>query len=344
MTYLENAWYVAAWHEEVTDAILARRICDQEIIVYRGKDASPVVLEDRCAHRFAPLHRGSLSNGEVECGYHGLRYNARGACTHNPHGDRTIPSFLKVRSYPAIERHGFVWAWMGRPDRADPDMIPDFRHIDKTASFRTVSGYTLVNASYQLITDNLMDLSHVGFLHAGSLGTAEAIAASEVSIVAEGQRVTARTWIPNQPAAPHFAARMGGYADPVDTWLDICWEAPAAMSLSSGATPTGRPRDEGIVAIGCHILTPESAFKTHYFWTHSRKYQLDDDAVSGAIRAALRRAFNEEDKPMIEAQQRVIGTADLMSLQPGLISTDAAPIRVRRLLRRLIDEQDAGAT
>ena len=124
MTYLRNAWYAAAWEDEVGRALFTRRILDEPILMYRKENGEAVALRDVCPHRFAPLNKGKLVGDRVQCGYHGLEFDGTGACVHNPHGNGRIPGTAKVAAYPAVERDGMIWIWMGEAELADPASSP----------------------------------------------------------------------------------------------------------------------------------------------------------------------------------------------------------------------------
>jgi phenylpropionate dioxygenase-like ring-hydroxylating dioxygenase large terminal subunit len=98
--YLRNAWYVAAWSDEVGDGqLVPRTIMDEPIVLYRKADGAMAAIEDRCAHRFAPLSMGKIVGGDrIQCPYHGLEYDGSGACVRNPHGTRNIPPRARVKS------------------------------------------------------------------------------------------------------------------------------------------------------------------------------------------------------------------------------------------------------
>src|SRR5437764_2190067 len=130
-TYLRNAWYVAAWSDDLADGqLIGRTILNEPVVLYRTADGSVAALQDRCPHRFAPLHMGKVVRGDrVQCPYHGLEFGPSGACVLNPHGMRNIPSRARVRSYAVTEKHKAIWIWMGdRP--ADPAKVPDFSVLD----------------------------------------------------------------------------------------------------------------------------------------------------------------------------------------------------------------------
>jgi phenylpropionate dioxygenase-like ring-hydroxylating dioxygenase large terminal subunit len=163
--YLKPAWYVAAWSNEVgREHLLERTIIERSLVLYRREDGTPVAIGNACAHRCAPLSMGRLVGDAVQCPYHGLQFGPSGQCVHNPHGDGRIPAKMMVPSYPAVERHKAIWVWMGNPAEADPATIPDFScHEDTELAF--VGGMLEVHANYQLIVDNLMDLSHAATVH-----------------------------------------------------------------------------------------------------------------------------------------------------------------------------------
>ena len=96
---------------------------------FRQEDGTAVALEDKCAHRHAPLSEGKLVGDLIQCPYHGLEYNANGDCVRVP-GQSSVPPGCRVRSYPVVERNHWIWLWMGDPALANPDDIEDFHWMD----------------------------------------------------------------------------------------------------------------------------------------------------------------------------------------------------------------------
>ena len=335
MSYLRNAWYAAAWGNEVSRNLMSRTLLGDSVLMYRTETGEAVAIGNRCPHRFAPLDRGRLVGDDVQCGYHGLHFDRGGACIFNPHGDGKLPSNARVPSYPLVEKYNLIWLWMGESAMADPALIPDFSCLTDTSRFTTVSGLITMKANYELITDNLMDLSHVEFLHEGILGS-DAIKRGEHEVQEDGDTIHSNRWCPDGLAPPAWDAMFGHYGKPVDHWLNMRWDAPANMLLDVGITPTGKHRDEGIWVYGTDILTPETETSTHYFWAISREYARDDEAASDAWRAAIAGAFDGQDRPMLEAQQAMIGDAEFESLKPALIRADLGTVKARRKLRELI--------
>ena len=163
----KNAWYMAGWSEDLAPGLFARRLFGERIVVWRKADSSLAALEDRCPHRFAPLSMGTRDADRLVCGYHGLAFDGQGACVHNPFSER-IPAATKVRNWRAEERDGIVWIWGGNPAEADPATIPDFACVADAPGRKVLRGVTLIAAPYEFCADNLMDLSHIEFVHKGT--------------------------------------------------------------------------------------------------------------------------------------------------------------------------------
>ncbi len=162
--FLQNCWYVACSADEMSGKPFRRIILDVPIVLYRLEDGTPVALHDRCPHRLVPLSLGKLVGDHIQCIYHGLQFDRNGTCVHNPHSGAAAAR-IRVPSFPLAEKYGYLWIWMGEPDRADRETLPQLDFLEDHANFKTVRGYLKVNANYQLISDNLLDLSHVEFLH-----------------------------------------------------------------------------------------------------------------------------------------------------------------------------------
>jgi vanillate O-demethylase monooxygenase subunit len=345
MTYLRNTWYAAGWSRELAAGqLLARTFLDEPVVLFRDASGAPKALADRCPHRFAPLSMGRLrdSGAALECGYHGLRFNGEGACIFNPHGDGRIPKAATVRSYPVAERYSALWIWMGDPAQADPNRIPEFGFLDETA-WAVGTGHMAVDGHYELENDNILDLSHIEFMH--PLFASEAVRRGLLECTQEGETVWSRRFISDDRTLPDFLYEAFHIekGKPVDRWLDVRWNAPALMALWTGGVASGRPREEGVVTPTAHFFTPESSSRTHYFFAISFPRVMGPVAEEMAREGAnvLRGPFEHEDKPMIEAVARRMGGAELWSLKPVLLSGDAAAVRARRQLQALIAKEAA---
>ncbi|MGE0485322.1 MAG: Rieske 2Fe-2S domain-containing protein [Gammaproteobacteria bacterium] len=340
--FLDNAWYAASWSDEVGQAPFERTIIGRSILFYRDGNGEALAFDNACPHRSAPLSMGRLVGDVIECPYHGLRFDRDGRCVHNPHGNGKIPARARTRRYPLVERHDMLWIWMGDEAHADPATIPDFScHTDDR--FPTVKGVIEMRGYYELITDNLMDLTHVEFVHEGILGS-EAIKRGEHHVHQAGTTIWSNRWCPDGLAPPAWDALFGNYGKHVDHWLYMRWDAPAHMLLDVGITPTGRPREEGIWIYGTDILTPRDADSTYYFWGVSASNGHEGPHVLEMWEQAIDGAFAHQDKPMIEAQQALIrqrGGQDIDDVEAVMLTTDAGPVRCRRALRELLAAEGA---
>jgi phenylpropionate dioxygenase-like ring-hydroxylating dioxygenase large terminal subunit len=340
MAFLMNSWYVAAWADELGEQqMLPRQLLNQPVVMYRRRDGAAVALADRCAHRFAPLHMGKLVDDTIECAYHGLRFDCSGKCSFNPHGNGKIPPRAQVRSYPLVERYNLLWIWMGEPEQADPAAIPEFAFLSD-ASFQNVKGYTLAEGHYELMTDNIMDLGHIEFLHPGLLGS-DAVRKAFTEIVQNGNTVLSNRLTSDEVLPPVLQTWYEAGEQTVQRWLNVRWDPAANMKLTVGVLPNGQPRESAHESQGCHLMTPATETTTHYFWAQGRNWGTPDPAMDALRLNSLRTAFDTQDKPMIEAVQKNMGTTDLDSLQPVMLSTDGGPVRARRVLRQLIAEEAA---
>lgn len=340
MSYLRNAWYVAAWADSIGDTLLPRTIIGEPVVVFRDAMGVAKAIGDTCPHRFAPLHRGSrCSDGTVACPYHGLRFNGAGQCVHNPHGDGKIPQAAKVQSYEVVEKYNLVWVWMGDSAKADASVIPNFSFVSD-GSLATVKGEVLGNGHYELYSDNILDLGHAEFLHAGGLGS-PAFTKNQREIYQDGAQVWSNIASLNDylPPLPGLMKELEG--ERKDWWVDVRWDPPASMELTMYVSEIGGTRASARwIDRALHIMTPEAPNKTRYFWAFSRNYRVEDEALSEQIRQGLAIAFDVEDKPMIEAQELAMKGRGFWELGPVLLNGDAGGVRARRVLAELITRQE----
>lgn len=342
--FVRNAWYVAAYASEVGAAPLARTLLDQPMVLYRRTDGRPVVLEDRCCHRSLPLSMGKVIGPRVQCGYHGLEFDASGACVAVP-GQSTVPPGAWVRRYPTVQRHNVVWIWMGDPAAADPAQIPDLPWLDDPG-WVCARGTIHMNAHFQLLVDNLLDLTHVNYLHTKTISGDASIESLVIGETTRGDNeVRFDRWMTDIPPPPMFKA-AGRFQGNVDRWQLIRWTPPSTVVLDIGCadTGTGAPqgdRSRGISMWSNHLITPETARSTHYHWCYARNYRLDEPEVTELLQAGGHQTFNE-DAAAIEIQQRRL---DETAGRPLVdINIDNAPLQTRRIYARLLEAEQGGAS
>lgn len=343
MAYLLNAWYVAAWDEEIpADGLFSRRLLGEPLVFFRERSGRVRALADRCPHRFAPLSKGVLCDDAVRCPYHGLEFNGAGQCSRNPHGNGAIPKAARVRAYPVVEKYSVVWIWMGDENKADEALIPDFSCMDPLR-FYVAKRYLHARANYVLESDNILDLSHIQYLHPTTLGSDD-VSSAITRVEQQGETVWSYRQTVNEIMPAFLYDAMGIPADtPVDRWTDVRWNAPSNLLLMAGAVPTGQPRSEGRETALPHLFTPETETTTHYWFSFPMPIEMGElgQQIAQAQVAALAVPFTEEDLPMLEAQQLAMGDSDFWSLKPVLLAGDAGAIRARRVLDGLIAHEQA---
>jgi vanillate O-demethylase monooxygenase subunit len=248
---------------------------------------------------------------------------------------------LRVRALPVIERHRLLWVWTGEPDLADSAHIPELPFIDRAPEASFISGYVPTAANHLLMVDNILDLTHADYLHPESLGGGS-MTRSTASIESMPHDSLRVTWIANdEPPLPIMRMNFPEPGARIDMWTEVQWWPSGVMTLITGGTPAGQPRSAGMNAQAVHIMTPATQSSTHYFYSNTRSFATDNVAVTENIAKALRFAFEQQDKPMIEGQQARIGSADLLSLHPALQRSDGPSTQARRILARLVREEAA---
>ena len=342
--YLRNAWYAAAWSDDIgDDAPVARTVMDEPIVLFRKADGGVAAIEDRCAHRFAPLSMGKIVGADrIRCPYHGLEFDGTGACVKNPHGTKNIPPRTRVKSYPVVEKHKAAWIWMGDKP-ADAGKVPDFAVLDNVPALHTTKRDSIViKANYQLIIDNLLDLSHTSYLHEGVLGNADTVE-SEITVEQDGDDVVVGRHATNSIPPGMFAPFWPDHPPRVDKFTKMRWMAPSTLRLFTGICKIGAPPESGTGYNAIHMLTPQSERSTLYHFTAVRfGVMTADEKVNRDLQeriARMRRfAFAEQDAPVIEAQQRMIENATA-PLDPVILAVDVGPVRYKRILNRLIEAE-----
>lgn len=336
--WLKNAWQVAAFADELGEKLLPRRLLNQSVVLYRTEAGEAVAMEDRCPHRLVPLSLGRRVDGDaIECGYHGMRFDQTGQCTFAP-GQRA-PKAVKVRTFPAIEKYNLIWIWLGDPDLAKANLVPDIYWFDDPA-WTVARGYHHFAADYRLVTDNLLDLSHETYVHQKTIGH-HAIVDSEpeVSIDTDGAVRAKREMLNIEP--PPFFQLFMDYQGRIDR-SQVAFYMPPGINM----TEYSGKRVEGDQTVFLnrvmHILTPETEHSTHYFWGQARNYRLDDTQLSDTIAEATARTF-DEDREMLELQQQRI-IEENATVPQAAIRFDKAPVQGQRMLEKLVENEKSDPT
>jgi phenylpropionate dioxygenase-like ring-hydroxylating dioxygenase large terminal subunit len=339
--FLKNTWYVAAWsHEIAADGMLARTITNVPLLFWRDRAGAVVALDDRCCHRAAPLSKGRREGDHIRCMYHGLLFDKTGQCIEIPSQD-FIPPAAKVRAYPVVERFKWVWIWMGEADKADPSLIPDTHTLDD-AGWRGTPGYLHYDANYLLITDNLLDFSHLSYVHETTLGGSAKYARIRPKVTRHERSVRVERWLIDDEPAP-FLRTLKTWPGKVDRWNIYDVVLPGVLLMDSGSAPTGTGAPQGrrvdaAEFFGCQAVTPETAATSHYFFQQSHGFALDDASVTENLKQSVLAGF-KEDLDIILAQQRILDLAPGAPMLAMRMDTALASFRV--MMNKAIAEERA---
>jgi phenylpropionate dioxygenase-like ring-hydroxylating dioxygenase large terminal subunit len=336
--FLKDCWYVAAFAHEVTRTLRPFRLLGEGVVLYRREDGTPVALEDACPHRKLPLSMGRLKGDQVECGYHGLTFDCEGVCTRVP-GVEKIPHVAKVRTYPVVERYGMVWIWMGEKGQADPAKVFEVVHWDDPQWGRTSGDSMQVACDYRYVTDNLLDPSHVAWVHQSSFGSAACEDTPvETDMLANGVLVS--RWMRDVEVAPFYKPflKFSGNCDRKQHY-EVRFPSHAFIRAIFVPAGTGgndeKLHPDVFLMDSYNFMTPVDEKTTHYFWFQARNFAPGDEEVSAMFAKSVRAAFLE-DKAVLEAVQ--LGMDN--KLTPNLdLKIDAGPLRFRRRLAAMIAEE-----
>lgn len=346
--FIRNAWYVAAWDRDLCDKPLAVTLLGEDIVCYRKADGTAAALEDACVHRKLPLSMGRIKGDLIECGYHGLTYNSAGVCVHMPCSER-IPKNARVRSYPLESRYGLLWIWMGTAELARTADIMQVAHWDEPGWSSTDGDSMTVDCHYLYVTDNLLDPSHVAWVHPTSFGNASC-ATTPVEIVANSSGVCASRWMYGAEVAPlyrqflifeglcdrlqHYEVRFPSHA------LIKAVFIPARSRTAAGAPVDDQAHPAAFVMDSYNFLTPVDATHTRYFWFQVHNAPNDHGNASANLARGVKGAF-EEDRVILNAVQKNLARTLTANID---IAIDSAPLRFRRLTHKLIEEESAPHT
>jgi phenylpropionate dioxygenase-like ring-hydroxylating dioxygenase large terminal subunit len=323
--FVKNAWYVAALSRDVDRSPKKSRLLGDTLVLYRTKTGEVAALRDRCPHRHAPLSLGTLVGDEIQCRYHGFRFDSGGACTSIP-GESAVPAAVAVQKFAATEKHGFVWVWMGAPSAADQGRLPEWswrEHPD----FMSYHKEFTVDAPFQMIVDNLMDLTHVHFVHR-LLGAGNLVHESEPM----------KTWEERDEVL--FRRDLKGTQTPKDgTYVEIRghYFSPSIVVTSGVPMLEGSAEiQSGPMSQVLHCLSPQTEDSTHYFvlkcWNVLTKPH-EIAAMNHQNEVTL-----AEDKKIIEAQY-ASKLADQSQAPEKLIRADRAAVMARRVYQRILERE-----
>ncbi|TCG07898.1 hypothetical protein BZM27_16215 [Paraburkholderia steynii] len=345
LEYPLNSWYVAAWSEELkVDKLLPRTIASVPIVLFRTEDGEAVALDERCPHRRYPLSKGSLEKGIVTCSYHGFSFDGKGRCVHVPSMGKPVTA-QKTQAYRLRERWNWVWVWLGDPQLAESTPLPDHSYVyENDSEWRfDAGGLVTLKARHMLLHENILDLSHLTYLHKNTVGSPR-IASTKLRMSDLPNGVELRREVLSDSMDGTVLGEAMGIEGPVDRIMTQQFIAPCLhvtgpviKSAADGGADPGRIFGSFRVI---HGIVPETPKTTHYFWGFSRNFR-HDDGFTELLRKTIRAAV-DEDVDAAEAIERLLDPdadpdADINS------PADAAAIKGRRIMQILVDSEARSA-
>lgn len=342
--YAFDQWWVCAYSGEVGRQLLQRTILGQPVVLYRTEAGEPVALAGLCPHRLYPLVKGRLEGDAIQCGYHGFTYDPTGRCVRIPSQER-VPANFAARRYPLIERAGIIWIWTGKEALSNPAQLPELESMGLGAPGWAVEQHPVVaiKARYQLLIDNLLDLSHISFIHSTSIPGGGAVVHLPCEI-SETQRSLLVARIGRAiPSNPHYRFLFPSYEGAVDQRFDTELFGPHLIRTggpiyASNPEARGEPQLLGVTNF-LHGITPESPTSVHYFVMTARNFRIDDAAI-GNVNLKMGAMIQPEDIAVIESIECNVEQFASTRREYSVAADDGA-VRARRRLAAQIRAESA---
>ena len=335
--FLQNYWYVVATSEELTQKLLARVVLRHSVVLYRTPDGTPVAMEDLCPHRSLPLSMGELAGDRVRCGYHGLEFDPSGKCAHIP-GQTHIAAGWKVKTYPVVEKWRWIWIWVGDARLADPATIPNMYWNDDPR-WTFTGGHFEIKCGYQLLVDNLLDLSHESFVHRSTIGN-DAVAETPADTSVEGHTVRIFRLMQNCPPPPLYT-KLKSFPGNINRSQNIIFTPPSNIVIESKSTAVDRDGTDALEYRVLNAITPATARACHHFWSVPRNFAPTEEVTKLFHRGSVT-AFSE-DIVVLEAQQSAIDARG-GEVQWKNFNVDTGNVAARRIVSSLLDAQAGSAS
>lgn len=338
---VRNGWYVAAFAQDVTRALLSRTILNQPVVLYRKQDGTAVAVGGRCPHRHYPLGQSCLKGDMIECGYHGITFGPDGQCTKVP-SQAHVPRSYRIPTYPLVEHGLWMFIWMGDPDAADPALLPDLAEIGLAQADLIARPFFSehVKGRYQLLNDNLLDLTHLAYLHASSIGTQDNASTPEELTREPGVLRSRRTIVDAAPP-PVVRTFHGEDIDRIDRIVGMDFYLPGFHAgigdMMVAATNPVRAGEQLNRSRVYHAVTPETPTSCHYFFAMAAERESDLDRMLDYLRPVI-----AEDKFATEEIEKMLA---IVGEEPEelLLKSDRNAVEGRRMLQQMMDAEKVPA-
>ncbi|MDB5717195.1 MAG: Rieske (2Fe-2S) protein [Sphingomonas bacterium] len=337
--FVTNQWYVIAYARDIGPEPFSRTVCGERILVYRKQDGSVTAMRDACPHRLLPLSMGIKEGDNIRCRYHGLVLDTDGRAVEMPIKSDPVNRSICAAKYPVVERYQFIWVWIGEPAKADPALVPDYWMCEDPGWVFDGGSYH-VRCNYQLLVDNLMDLTHETYVHEGSIGQPE-LMQSPITSRVEGDRVIVERWMHDVPPAPAY--RTSPDQENVDRWQICHFLPPSSVIIDVGVAPVSEGwslENHPVRSFVIDAITPETETTSWYYWGAARGVDIGNAERTARTKMLQGKVF-AEDIAVLEAQQQSI--EDNPDLKLRAFNIDAGGVRSRTIIRKMAQRDGAAA-
>ncbi|MCB9954856.1 MAG: Rieske 2Fe-2S domain-containing protein [Caulobacterales bacterium] len=338
-----NRWYIAAFSSELSDKPIQRTILETPVAIYRNSSGRAIAMYGICPHRYFPLGLGKIDGDALVCPYHGFAFGDDGKCVRIP-SQQTGAGYYQP-TYPLVERGTLIWIWMGNPEKADENQIPDYRKFGLDQPGWAVSGhdYIQLKARPQLLVDNVFDLTHLPHVH-NQVAGGDSLLNSDQEIE-ELSDLVRLTQVMRMPWNPYFSMLWGEesrFEEIRNVYAVSEFFGPELVSISG---PIARPIENrnmppegGIGEVYfIHGITPETKTTTHYFSIQTRNFRVGDDEFGNYL-GASDLVIRNQDKTVLDELEKWVDYGS--SRQNELaVKTDRMSLKVRGVIQRLIDAE-----
>ncbi|WP_321857382.1 aromatic ring-hydroxylating dioxygenase subunit alpha [Paraburkholderia tropica] len=331
-------WWLLAYSSDVGRKPLGRTLLGERVVLYRTADGQPVVLSGICPHRMYPMEEGCLVGDAIQCGYHGITYGTDGRCVQVPSQAEAAP--VALRRYPVVEVGETIWVWTGEPDRADISLMPPLAELGMGApGWKAVpTRYIHLKARYTFLLDNLLDLSHISYIHATTIPGASFVASIPAEPVESATTFNLRRTGRDIPGNPFLQMLFPEHAGAADQDFDAEYFGPCLVRTGGHYLASGTDRRLGTMHF-LHFMTPETAHSTHYHVVVTRDFRLDDAAID-QWSLDSGREIGPQDQEALAKIERVVQVAGALPREIS-VRADVGSIQVRRRLSAQIRAEKA---
>ncbi|KRB93567.1 aromatic ring-hydroxylating dioxygenase subunit alpha [Noviherbaspirillum sp. Root189] len=337
--YPRNLWWVAALSKDVShEKPLGLWLLDEPVVLYRKQDGSAVALDNRCPHRWAPLSEGRIDGDNIVCPYHGFKFCPEGQCVEIP-SQKTIPSKAKVKAYPLQEKDGIVWIWMGDAAKAEGVPLPIDTSWLTNGKWWWVNGFSEVNANYQLLKENVLDLTHIPHVHPTTIGASDWTNPPKVEVT--DSTVTFRQEFAAAPLPAIYGIPTGlGMQTPAErTNWSTSYTPAAHVGFLEIRHPNPKPgeRDKWTLQI-MHLTTPESPTRFRYTWFMGWDTELSPEYLEG-MRQHVPKGYAEDKFILEKVQEMILRDPRHLDYPEIIVQADQAAIQSRRKLEASLKKE-----